>query len=97
VWKEKVKLARRVWEGQGTTQRLGELLGLDHKRILSSEDARRRLFLASLRLVVSTTKLTWKKRKDISFSDFIAQSHRALTKKRECGGAIMSPISVRDA
>jgi RNA polymerase primary sigma factor len=125
---EEVELARRVWEGQETAKRLGELLGLDHGRILRAararvlderltpklpapsedevrstealcrsskearrlyqlvrdgEEARKRLVLANLRLVVSTTKPMWKKRKDIPFLDLIAEGNRGLIRATE--------------
>jgi RNA polymerase primary sigma factor len=125
---EEVELARRVWEGQEAAKRLGELLGLDHGRILRAararvlderlvlkpsapsedevrstealcrsskearrlyqlvrdgEEARKRLLLANLRLVVSTTKPMWKKRKDIPFLDLIAEGNRGLIRATE--------------
>jgi RNA polymerase primary sigma factor len=125
---EEVELARRVWEGQEAAKRLGELLGLDHGRILrvararvlderlvlkpsalsedevrstealcrsskearrlyqlvrDGEEARKRLLLANLRLVVSTTKPMWKKRKNIPFLDLIAEGNRGLIRATE--------------
>jgi len=125
---EEVGLARRVWEGQEAAKRLGELLGLDHGRILRAararvlderlvpklstlsedevrstealcrsskearrlyqlvrdgEEARKRLVLANLRLVISTTKPVWKKRKDIPFLDLIAEGNRGLIRATE--------------
>jgi RNA polymerase primary sigma factor len=125
---EEVELARRVWEGQEAAKRLGELLELDHGRILRAararvlderlvpkfstlsedevrstealcrsskearrlyqlvrdgEEARKHLLLANLRLVVSTTKPMWKKRKDIPFLDLIAEGNRGLLRATE--------------
>jgi RNA polymerase primary sigma factor len=125
---EEVELARRVWEGQEAAKRLGELLGVDHERILrvararvlderlalkppalsedeiqstealcrssketrrlyqlvrDGEEARKYLLLANLRLVVSTTKPMWKRRKDIPFLDLIAEGNRGLIRATE--------------
>jgi RNA polymerase primary sigma factor len=54
-----------------------------YQLVRDGEEARKRLLLANLRLVVSTTKPMWRKRKDIPFLDLIAEGNRGLIRATE--------------